>query len=150
MTALELLFKTKENPQATDDAMLLWLYEGWKSEEGQRLQHKLEKRDTERNTPRAIFSYDSSSFRYIYEEAANDNLEIANEEVFTHWFVEEDVTGRLLELLSVFDKDEVEKVKEYYTGLNGMPDKLSIKLYADKRAYASGTVFLQKMYMKEK
>lgn len=56
MTALELLFKTKENPQATDDAMLLWLYEGWKSEEGQRLQHKLEKRDAERNTPRAIFS----------------------------------------------------------------------------------------------
>ena len=44
----------------------------------------------------------------------------------------------------------MEKVKEYYTSLNGMPDKLSIKLYADKRAYASGTVFLQKMYMKEK
>lgn len=44
----------------------------------------------------------------------------------------------------------MEKVKEYYTSLNGMPDKLSIKLYAGKRAYASGTVFSQKMFTKEK
>lgn len=44
----------------------------------------------------------------------------------------------------------MEKVRDYYASLNGMPDKLSIKLYAGKRAYASGTVFSQKMFTKEK
>lgn len=106
MTVLELLSKNKNNPRASDDAMLLWLYDRWKSEEGQKLRHQLEQREVERNTPKAVFLYDSSSFKYIFEEAANDCIEIANEEIFTHWFQEKDVTGRLLELLRVCDNTE--------------------------------------------
>ena len=117
MTVLELLSKNKNNPRASDDAMLLWLYDRWKSEEGQKLQHQLEKREIERDTPRAIFLYDSSSFKYIFEEAANDCLEIANEEVFTHWFWEEDVSGRLLELLDAYDKNDVVLVHSFFKDL---------------------------------
>ena len=106
MTVLELLSKNKNNPRASDDAMLLWLYNRWKSDEGQALQCQLERREVERNTSKAIFLYDSSSFKYIFEEAANDCVEIANEEVFTHWFGEEDVTGRLIELLCISDNEE--------------------------------------------
>lgn len=43
----------------------------------------------------------------------------------------------------------MEKVREYYANLNGMPDKLSIKLYESKREYATGTAFSQKMFLKE-
>lgn len=81
MTVLELLSKNKNNPRASDDAMLLWLYDRWKSEEGQKLQHQLEKREIERDTPRAIFLYDyigdcESIWKVINDEVVLTDLKL--------------------------------------------------------------------------
>lgn len=43
----------------------------------------------------------------------------------------------------------MEKVKNYYSNLRGMPDELCIRLYNSKKEFTSGTVFLQKMFIKE-
>lgn len=129
MTVLELLSKNKNNPRASDHAMLLWLYNRWKSDEGQALQRQLERREVERNTSKAIFLYDSSSFKYIFEEAANDCVEIANEEVFTHWFGEEDVTGRLIELLCISDNEEKVLFRALLRSLGACKALNSITIY---------------------
>ena len=118
MTVIELLQRTKNNQQSTDDAMLLWLYNRWKSEEGQVLRQKLEQCDPQYSTSEEIYDYYKSVFIFIRDDAARNCADIASEKIFTNWFCEDGrVLERLLTLLGTFDEKTKTKADQYIEDL---------------------------------
>lgn len=100
-----------------ENRILLRLFEMWKSEKGRQKRLELEKCNVRYATEKAICDYDKSIFIFIWDDAARNSLDIADEKIFSHWLSDDQIATSKIDYLSQCYKEQTSQVIEFVEDL---------------------------------
>jgi len=100
-----------------ENRILLRLFEMWKSERGKQKRFELEKCNDRYATEKAIYDYDKSIFIFIWDDAARNSLDVADEKIFSHWLSDDLIATSKIDYLTQCCKDQANQVIEFVEDL---------------------------------